>query len=99
MPIESSSSRRIDTRIIFDRKTGEIIHIHQTSVLPGGKLPDENELRDSAIDLASRSTGTSGEQMEVISVREEDLRNNTKYKVDVKNKCLVIKSDQTAAEN
>lgn len=100
MPIESSPiSHRIDTRIVYDRETGEIIHIHQALALPGGKLPDENELRCSAIDLASRETGTSGEKMDVIRIREDDLNNNTKYSVDVKKKCLVITSDNTASEN
>ena len=99
MPVESSApSRRVDTRVVYDRETGEILHIHQAVVLPGVKFPDENELRASAIDLASRSTGTSGEQMDVIRVREEDLKAHTKYKVDVQNKCLVIRPSKTATE-
>jgi hypothetical protein len=99
MPVGSSRpSRRVDTRVIYDRETGEILHIHQAVVLPGVRFPDENELRASAIDLASRNTGTSREQLDVIRVQEEDLKTNTKYQVDVQNKCLIVRPGKTVAE-
>jgi hypothetical protein len=94
----SHPAPRVDTRIVYDRETGEIIHVHQSVVLAGVKFPDEHELRASAVDLASKSTGKSGEQMDVLSVREEDLDAATQYKVDVQNRCLVIKQSNTTAE-
>lgn len=95
MPVESSP-HRVDTRVIYNRETGEILHIHQASTLPGGRLPGEDELIACAIDVASRSTGVSGEQMDVIRVREEDLTPKIKYMVDVQSKRLVSQRKESA---
>src|ERR1700732_1521412 len=94
----SRHSPRVDTRVIFDRETGEILHIHQAVALPGIKFPDENKLRASAVDLASRTTGRPVQQMDVLSVREEELKTGTKYKVNVQNKCLVAEQSDGTAE-
>jgi hypothetical protein len=85
----SRPAGRVDTRVIYDRVTGEILHIHQAVALPGIKLPDENELRASAIKLASRLTGSAADRMDVLFIREEELKSRIKYKVNVQTKCLV----------
>jgi len=95
--MRSRPSKSVDTRVIYDRETGEILHVHQAIALPGIKFPDENELRASAIDVASRMTGRPVEQMDVLCVREEELKTGAKYKVNVQNKCLVAKQSDTAA--
>lgn len=84
----SRRSSSVDTRVIYDRQTGEILHIHQAVALPGVKLPHENELRASAVDVAIRTTGRSVQQMDVLSVREEELKTGIKYKVNAQSKCL-----------
>jgi hypothetical protein len=94
----SRPSQRVDTRVIYDRETGEILHVHQSVALPEIKLPGEDELRASAIDLASKMTGRPVQQMDVISVREEELKAGTKYIVNVQDKRLVVRQSDPAAE-
>ncbi len=99
MPDEGSrTSSRVDTRVIYDRETGEILHVHQALAVPGAKLPDERELQYSALDLASQMTGRPAEQMAVLSVREEELNSRIRYKVNVHDRRLVAGQNITGAK-
>jgi hypothetical protein len=92
------SSERADIRVVYDRETGEILHVHQAIALAGIKLPNEDVLRTSAVELASRMTGRPVQQLDAVAVREEQLETGTKYKVNVQNKSLVAQQSDTAAE-
>ena len=94
----SRTSSGVDTRVIYDRETGEILHVHQALAVPGVKLPDESELKAAALDLASQTTGRPVEQMDVLSVREEELRPRTRYQVNVQDRRLVARQSDTAAK-
>lgn len=87
----SQSSQRVYTHVVYDAETGEIFHIHHAVALPGIQLPDEIKLRAAAMDTATKITGRPAQQIEILSVREEELKRGATYKVDVKNKCLVAK--------
>jgi hypothetical protein len=95
----SRPSQRVDTRVIYDRQSGEILHVHQAVSLPGIKFPDENELKASAMDLASRATGRHVHQMDVLTVQEEELKPGTRYKVNLRDKCLVPEPSDAATED
>lgn len=85
----STPMHGVDTRVVYDRETGEILHIHQAAALGGRRLPSEAELRAAAIDVASKITGISGQQMDVIQVRDEDLIPHTTHVVDIQSRRLV----------
>lgn len=84
------SSSNVDTRIVFDRATGEILHVHQSLALLGAQLPDDEELAASALSFAADRTNRSQAEMDVLRVNEEDLRVGVNHKVDPKARCLVI---------
>lgn len=57
---------------VYDRSSGEIVHIHAfVPARPGGTMPVD-ELRDAAMEMASRFCGT--ESLSVADVPEELLR-------------------------
>jgi hypothetical protein len=85
----TGSSSGTDTRVVYDRQTGDILHVHQFISLPGVLLPNAAELSAVACDLASRITGKSIEHMGVLAVEEDELKNDANYRVDVTNACLV----------
>ncbi len=84
----SSEMAGTETGLVFDRETGGILHIHEVMVMQGGKLPDEEELKVSAIALAGKSTKKPEAQLDAIFVQEE-LVPGKKYHVDVQGKRLV----------
>ena len=94
----SSTSSREDTRVVYDRQTGEILHVHQALAVAGAKLPDESGLITSALDLASQMTGRPVEQMDVLSVPEEELNPHSRYKVNVLDRCLVAAQSDAPAK-
>jgi hypothetical protein len=81
-------SPKMDTRVIYDRETGAILHIHQSVALPGIELPDDEELNAAAIELATKATGRSPTQIEVLNVGEE-LKTGHAYRVNVQERRLV----------
>ena len=81
----------VDTRVIYDRNSDEIVHIHQAVAEIGARLPAERELTVAALKVASELVGRSIKQLEILSVSEAELKPMVQYKVDVKAKRLVVK--------
>ncbi len=84
----SSQMARTKTGFVYDRETGEILHIHEVMLMQGGKLPDEKDLKASAIAVAGKFINRSEAQLDAIFVQEE-LVPGKKYHVDVQGKRLI----------
>jgi hypothetical protein len=89
-PIKKSGSSQMtetETGLVYDRETGEILHVHEVTLMQGGKLPNEKDLKASVISLTRKSINRPGTDMDVIFVQEE-LVPGKKYRVDVQGKRL-----------
>jgi hypothetical protein len=88
---EISSRSLAKTFVIYDKKTGDIIHTHQSLSLAPSETLDEKELELEALELASRVTNRSQSDMALMPIRAEDLSMEIEYRVNVDTKHLEAK--------
>ena len=69
------------SRVVYDKKTGEIVHLHHVIVLEGAQAPTDAEIDEQCISLAQRD-------LAVMSVKYEDLKTSNLYAVDVEANAL-----------
>jgi hypothetical protein len=79
------------TFLVYDPSSGKIIHVHEAMAVPGVALPDENELESEARKLAHKVTGLSTSHLAVMRIKREDMKSDTYYEVDSKNKVILPK--------
>lgn len=91
-----NQSANMDTRAVYDRDTGVIVHIHHAIAIPGVELPSDEQLNAAAIDLASKLTNRPAAQVDVLRVAEE-LKPGHTYAVDVKGRCLIQRRSERSA--
>src|SRR5579872_327884 len=73
--------------VLYDPKTGDIVHTHQAVTTRGGTHPDEPALEKEAAEHAARMRSVAGMSFLHVDPRMVDL--NTRYTVDLKNRSLV----------
>jgi hypothetical protein len=88
--IEHQKSMR-KTFVVYEPSSGKIIHIHEALAVPEVALPDENELESEARNIAHKDTGLSTSGLAVMKINREDMKPDTYYEVDSKNKVLLPK--------
>lgn len=77
-------------QVVYDGKTGRIIHVHKVSTLRGGETPSEKDVHTRALEHAAVLHGTEKrESMKVISVDPKDFRHGESFKIDTKKLRLV----------
>ena len=90
---EAVSQKSSDIRVVFSRESGRILHIHHSFAAPGVELPADHVLRAAALDMALKNSGEanseSAEKLDVLSVSGDDLKPDTRYKVDLQQRCVV----------
>ncbi len=75
--------------IVYEKKTGKILHIHHVISMPGAPIFQESEIEQEARNHArSFSTASKGE-MKVLKVDSNLLEKNTFSRVDLKKLSLV----------
>lgn len=68
-------------RVIYDSKTGEVVHTHHVVVLPDAQVPSDEHLDAHAIALASKFSKRSEQTLKVLQVKSEDFDDNATYRV------------------
>jgi hypothetical protein len=75
--------------VLYDSKTGDILHTHQAVTTRGGTHPDPATLERLAADHASRARNTSVAGMAFLHVDPSKIDSEAHYTVDVKSRSLV----------
>jgi hypothetical protein len=75
--------------VLYDPKTGNIVHTHQAVTTRGGTHPDPDTLEKLAADHASRAGVASVAGMAFLHVDPSEIDSAAHYTVDVKNRSLV----------
>lgn len=70
------------TFLIYDPRSGDLIHGHKEVVLPYGDAPSEEQLRENALSAAAEVTGRRSESLRVLEVSEDELKPGLGYRVD-----------------
>ena len=75
--------------VLYDPKTGDIVHTHQAVTTRGGTHPDEAALEKEAAEHASRVRSASVAGMGFLHVDPSKVDLNVRYAVDVRSRSLV----------
>ena len=75
--------------VLYDPKTGDIVHTHQAVTTRGGTHPDQATLEKLAADHASRVTNTSVAGMAFLHVDPSQIDSAAHYTVDVEKRSLM----------
>lgn len=75
--------------VLYDPKTGDIVHTHQAVTTRGGTHPDQATLEKLALDHASRATKIPLDGVAFLTVDPREIDLGARYTVDVKNRSLL----------
>jgi len=75
--------------VLYDPKTGNIVHTHQAVTTLGGTHPDQNTLEELAADHAARARNAPVDGMAFLHVDPSNIDLNARYTVDVKSRSLL----------
>jgi hypothetical protein len=84
----------IHTLVVYDPKTGVIVHRHQVVTFPGAAKRSKEQLEARALEMARLQTGTKT-PLAVLHVGAEPFSEPAVYVVDLKKKQLVKKAEFT----
>jgi hypothetical protein len=74
--------------VVYDAKSGDIVHKHECVSLRGGTHPSKQMLEKDALEQASRA-GRDTTKVSLLHVDPKDLNIDAHYKVDTKTRTLV----------
>ena len=74
--------------VLYDPKTGDIMHTHQAVTTRGGTHPDQATLEKLAAEHASRARNIPMDGMAFLAVDPHEIDFNGRYTVDVKSRTL-----------
>jgi hypothetical protein len=69
--------------VIFNRQTGEILHTHHVSAVPGAVLPTDDEMTRVVLEHAVHVAGCHASEVDCVKVGPEELRPRSSYRVDI----------------
>jgi len=75
--------------VVYDARSGAIIHLHQIIALPGADSATDEELKAEALEFAAQGTDRSRANVETLVVARGSVDREAAYKVDVEHACLV----------
>jgi len=88
----SDQSRRelqLSERVVYDKGTGEIVHVHQTVWPPDLAPPEESTIDAEARRVAAQVTKRGDDALDVLPVKLATLEADVTYTVDLRTKKLV----------
>jgi hypothetical protein len=88
---------RTYTYLVYDPKTGDLVHGHKAVVLPYGDAPEEDQLMEQALSLAAEATNRKPDRLRAIAVSEDELEPGVEYRVDPKTERLERAGSESAA--
>jgi hypothetical protein len=71
------------TFVVFDRRTGAVLHHHMVSAAPGAEIPDEDQLARFVLDHAVHATRRHASEVDCLKVAADALKPKCTYRVDV----------------
>ena len=77
-------------RIVYDKANGKIILIHHTIIAPRAAAPSDSDIETHAMNLATKSTGRTPPEFEILSTDPSNLRHGFDQSVDVTKKELRV---------
>jgi hypothetical protein len=80
---------KVATSLVYDKKTGAVVHIHQSLQLPGAKPRTAEGVNARALEFAGKASGKKTSEMAALSVEVDQLHPDMRYRVDVKRKVVV----------
>jgi hypothetical protein len=83
--------------VVYGKKTGAVVHIHQSISFPGSKPMNEDALGARAVELAIKLNGVKTSEVEVLRVVPDQIKPGAHYRVDVKKKAMVAVPPKKAA--
>jgi hypothetical protein len=87
---------RTHTFVVYDEKTGDLVHGHKAVILPYGDAPGEKELMEQALGFAAEATGRK-DGLRVLQVKEDELEPGFVYRVDPESERLERAEGEGAA--
>lgn len=83
--------------VVYDNRTGKILHVHESTALEGAKIPGDRTLEKRAVELAQRLSGdrlgAAATRLSVLTVAAAEVDQAARMKVDVKTRTLVTLPD------
>jgi len=79
--------------VVYEAKTGRVIHLHRVITLRGGKAPSANAMEARALELVRQRSGAS---VKVLHLEADSVQSGGAYKVDLK-KLKLVQSPSPAA--
>jgi hypothetical protein len=76
------------SHVVYDKTTGEIVHVHHVAVVPGATAPSDEDNEASAIKWATTVTRRNTQDVATISIDRSDMRRGHRYAVDISEKKL-----------
>jgi hypothetical protein len=77
--------------VIYDSKSGEIVHVHQSITQKGGQHPDEPTLERQAAAQVALNTKVDPNQIAFLHVEPALLQKQVEYRIDPARRALVEK--------
>jgi hypothetical protein len=75
--------------VLYDPKTGHIVHGHHHVTFKDGAHPDQQTLERAAFEHASRMNKRMPDKVEILHVDPITIRARAHYKVDIQKRILV----------
>lgn len=86
-----SMSAEVSKYVVYDRSSGEILHIHQVSNAPDVEPRTAGEVEPEVCDFVSDRTKKARADIAMLPVQEDELRPRTEYRVDLASRALTVK--------
>jgi hypothetical protein len=98
MPVKSQmlgnrSGLQTSARVVYEKNSGKIVHIHKTVWRPEMEPPAPSEIDAHARRVASKVLGETEDRLEVLAVELDQLETDAIYAVDIQTR-KVIKTDR-----
>jgi hypothetical protein len=95
-----SNYSELECRIVYDKGTGQIVHIHHTLVVPGAHMPSNEDIDGDAMSHASRLAQRPPSELAILSVHPAELSDlrRKRYAVDTSTGKLRVTSSDTDKE-
>ena len=77
------------TFVVYDRRTGAILHHHLVSAAPGAEIPEDDQLARFILDHAVHATRRHASEVDCLKVAADAIKPQTSYRVDVANGRLI----------
>jgi len=80
---EPSRPQPAATFVVYDRRTGAILHHHSVSAAPGAEIPDDHHLTRFILDHAVHATRRHASEVDCLKVATDAIKPKASYRVDV----------------